>query len=293
MEYCIDEASWGDNFKIITDQVLTIPGLEMFGHNSDTRRRQSLTPHIHKTTEFLYLSNGSQKYYINDDEYTILGNQVLVVSADTVHSSGSNPYGRYETLWFRLDIDTFAEGLGATDSIKRFCRERLHRMCNSTVALHQNLYGELQTAFYELASPDMTRQLNGYAGFLRFIAHLIECTDPTGNQSPAIQSIIDHIRQNICTHLALEDLAELAGLSLSGFKQKFRRETGITPREYINLMKIEKAKEMLRNGHSITETAFALDFSSSSYFSYLFRQIENVSPSEYVHKQLDNAGDGY
>ena len=82
--------------------------------------------------------------------------------------------------------------------------------------------------------------------------------------------------------LGLEELAELAGLSLSGFKQKFRRETGITPREYINLLKIEKAKALLRAGSSVTETAFSLDFSSSSYFSVLFKQMEDMSPSEYV-----------
>lgn len=289
MEYLIDEAGWLENFKVITDRILTIPGLEMFGHNSDTHRRQTLTPHIHRTAEFLYLSNGSQKYYINDNEYTIRGNQVLVVAADTLHSSGQSPYGRYETLWFRLDIDAFAAGMGTTDAMKQLCREQLHRMCNTIVSPQKNLYSELRAAFYELASPDMTQQLSGYAHFLRFIAQLVQCAAPAGSYTPAIQRVIAYIEENICSHLELETLAELTGLSLSGFKQKFRRETGITPREYINLMKIDKAKEMLRGGASITDTAFALDFSSSSYFSYLFRQIEDMSPSEFIHRHRQSA----
>ncbi len=288
MEYAVDEAIWSENFKIITDQILTIPGLVMFGHNNDTRRRMALAPHIHKGAEFLYLSNGSQKYYINDDEYIIHGNQVLVVAADTLHSTGTIPYGRYETLWFQLDIDAFAAGLGVTDSMKRLCREALHRMCNTIVAPQENTYSDLQAAFYELASSDMTRQLMGYTRFIRFIMHLIQCTAPTSGCSPAVQRVIAYIEENICTHLELETLAELAGLSLSGFKQKFRRETGITPREYINLQKIEKSKEYLRQGVPITETAFALDFSSSSCFFYLFRQMEDMSPSEYIKKQSSN-----
>ena len=291
MEYNIDEATWSDNFKIITDRILTIPGLEMFGHNTETRRRQMLPPHIHKTAEFLYLSNGSQKYYINDEEYTIRGNQVLVVAADTLHSSGDSPSGRYETLWFRLDIDAFAAGLGATDAMKQLCRQRLHRMCNTIVSPQKNLYGELQSAFYELASPDMAQQLSGYARFLQFIAQLIRSADPAGSCSPAMQRVLAYIEENICSDLELESLAALAGLSLSGFKQKFRREIGITPREYINLLKIEKAKEFLRRGKSVTDTAFALDFSSSSYFSYLFRQIEDMSPSEFIRRHRQTPAD--
>lgn len=284
MEYLYDEAVWQENYKIITDDILTIPGLEMFGHNSDTRHRRTLFPHIHKTAEFLYLSNGSQRYGINGQEYTIHGNQILAVAADTPHSSAQSPYGRYETLWFRLDIDAFAEGLGVTNAMKQLCRERLHRMCGTIVAPQENLYGNLQAAFYELASPDPLCQLSGYARFIRFIMQLIRCTDPSSNYSPAIQRTVAFIKENICTHLELEKLAELNGLSLSGFKQKFRRETGITPREYINLLKIEKAKELLLKGFSVTETAFALDFSSSSYFSYLFRQIVDTTPSEYVKR---------
>lgn len=291
MDHLVDEASWLENFKVITDRILTIPGLEMFGHNSDTRRRQTLMPHIHRTAEFLYLSNGSQKYSVNGEEYTIHGNQVLVVAADTVHSSGQSPYGRYETLWFRLDIDAFAAGLGVTDSMKQLCRERLHRMCNTIVSPKENAYGDLQAAFYELSSSDMTRQLVGYARFIRFIMHLIQCNDPSSSYSPAIQRCTVYIEENICSHLELEELAALSGLSLSGFKQKFRRETGITPREYINLMKIDKAKEMLRGGTSITDTAFALDFSSSSYFSYLFRQMEDISPSEFVRRNRQTSAD--
>ena len=290
MEYMFDEATWDENYKVITDRMLTIPGLEMFGHNRDTRRRQALTPHAHKTAEFLYLSNGSQKYYINEEEFIIHGNQVLVVAADTLHSSGDNPYGRYETLWFRLDIDTFADGLGVSGTMRQLCRERLHRMCNTLVSLHEQAYGDLQEAFYALASPDSCRQLDGYARFVRFLTQLIQCTNPVSDCSPAIQQTVAYIEENICTHLELETLAELAGLSLSGFKQKFRRETGITPREYINLQKIEKAKELLRGGMSITETAFALDFSSSSYFSYLFRQMENMTPSEFIRKGIDTPG---
>lgn len=282
MDYTFDSPTWTDEVKIITNDSLIVPGLEMFGHKCSARNLQLLTPHIHKTTEFLYLANGSQKYSINGEDYVVKGNQVLVVDAEVPHSSGPNPYGRYENLWFRLDIPVFAGHLGVSEPVRMLICQRLQQMPNPIIAIRENLWGGLQNAFYNLASSDPAKQLCGYGAFVHFITQLVKSTDPAGSYSPCIQQVITYIEENICTHLGLEDLAELAGLSLSGFKQKFRRETGITPREYINLLKIEKAKEYLSAGASVTETAFALDFSSSSYFSVLFRQMEDMPPSEYL-----------
>jgi hypothetical protein len=108
MEYVFDQPTWTDDRRILTHEKLNIPGLEMFGHDCSARNLRLLSPHIQKTAEFLYLANGSQKYSINGQEYTVKGNQILVVDAEVPHSSGPNPYGLYESLWFRLDIPTFA-----------------------------------------------------------------------------------------------------------------------------------------------------------------------------------------
>ena len=60
----------------------------------------------------------------------IRGNQVLVVDAELLHSSGSRPYGRYEDLWFRLDVPVFAMGLqdvvisaSAVDIVRPCCEK--------------------------------------------------------------------------------------------------------------------------------------------------------------------------
>ena len=287
MEYTVDSFIWTDDVKILTAEELCVPGLEMFGHNCAAGNLRALVPHIHKNMEFLYLANGTQVYHIHDREYLLKGNQVLAVDGDVLHSSGENPFGRHESLWFRLDIGAFTEGLGVPAEMRQKILLRLKSFPSPVITLRENLYGELQGAFYAMASQDPAGQLRGYAGFVNFIAQLICSADPGNAYSPNIQQVIAYIDAHICRRLDLEELAELAGLSLSGFKQKFRREIGITPREYVNLKKVEKAREYLAAGYSVTETAFALDFSSSSYFSVLFRQIEDMPPSTYgaLHKQ--------
>lgn len=57
---------------------------------------------------------------------------------------------------------------------------------------------------------------------------------------------------------------------------------GITPREYINSLKVEYAKNMLLDeNYNITDVAFDLNFSSSNYFSSVFKQFTGFTPSQY------------
>lgn len=97
-----------------------------------------------------------------------------------------------------------------------------------------------------------------------------------------ISRAISYLRKNLNEHLDLTDLARISGYSLSRFKSKFRNETGITPGEYISLQKIEHAKhQLLETNISITEIAYSLGFSSSNYFSTVFKKYSDSTPREY------------
>lgn len=242
----------------------------MIGHAACSRQAKALQPHIHQSAEFLCLASGSQKYCVGDREYVIKGNQVLVVDKDQLHSTGESPYGRYENIWFRLNVETFAIGLGLPEEMKEALIRRLCNMKEPIISLKENHYCNLREAFYDLVSENPVRRLSGFSGFVDFVMLLVQSSEGEVPPSGGLQPVLDNIQENTGTHLMLEDLAELAGLSLSGFKQKFRREIGITPREYINLKKIEKAKTLLTQGMSVTDTAFSLGFSSSSYFRCCF-----------------------
>jgi len=166
--------------------------------------------------------------------------------------------------------------------------QRLQNLPHPLISMTENRFSQLRDAFFALSSDLPSEKLQGYAKFVDFVTYLVKCTDPTAAFSADIQQVLSYIREHICESILLEDLAALCRISLSTFKQKFRRETGVSPREYINIQKIEKAKVFLASGMTVTETAYALDFSSSSYFSVVFKQMEDISPIDWQAKHTND-----
>ena len=96
------------------------------------------------------------------------------------------------------------------------------------------------------------------------------------------------VQKNLFEDLNIEDLAFLAGMSLSSFKRKFNAVYGTTPNKYITSKRLEKAQSLLRfSDMLISEVAYDCGFSDVGYFSKLFKKYYNYSPSEVKKGELD------
>ena len=131
-------------------------------------------------------------------------------------------------------------------------------------------------------SKDPAWKLLGHSLFLSFLTGLTLTENISQDISSDIQMAIDYIKENITEFINFSSISEVCNLSVSRLKTKFKEQMGITPREYINSLKVEYAKNMLMNeNYSITDVAFDLNFSSSNYFSSVFKQFTGFTPSQY------------
>ncbi|MGI4795586.1 MAG: cupin domain-containing protein [Janthinobacterium lividum] len=84
-------------------------------------------------------------------------------------------------------------------------------------------------------------------------------------------------------HWTVAELAREAGLSRSTFFDRFRREVGISPMEYLLGWRVAIAKNLLRrDGVSVGEVAQRVGYSSSSTFSVAFTRQVGASPTSYA-----------
>jgi AraC-like DNA-binding protein len=97
------------------------------------------------------------------------------------------------------------------------------------------------------------------------------------------------LQENVSGQLSVDSLAEQLGISLSHLKRIFARYAGKGAHEFFTDLKIAYAKELLREGHSVTRTAELAGFANQAYFSAAFKRITGQNPKEFSGKKKASA----
>ena len=80
----------------------------------------------------------------------------------------------------------------------------------------------------------------------------------------------------------IDELAKLVGVSSSYLQRIFRQVQGVTIVEYLNRLRIDRAKLLLVNtSDSVIDVAMAAGFNSRQHFCRVFASLEGCSPSQY------------
>ena len=95
------------------------------------------------------------------------------------------------------------------------------------------------------------------------------------------EKAIKYIHENYYRKITLHELAKTAGLSVSYFNSAFKSVTSMSPIDFVVFVRIEKSKEFLSSGLTVSETAEKCGFSDVFYFSRMFKKSEKISPSQY------------
>ncbi|WP_425659451.1 bifunctional helix-turn-helix domain-containing protein/methylated-DNA--[protein]-cysteine S-methyltransferase [Tenacibaculum ascidiaceicola] len=93
----------------------------------------------------------------------------------------------------------------------------------------------------------------------------------------AIKFIKDHYEEQP----DLEKIANHVNLSKFHFQRVFKKWAGISPKDYVQFVTLEKAKELLRKGQSTLETSYNVGLSGNSRLHDLFIKIEACTPGEF------------
>lgn len=100
--------------------------------------------------------------------------------------------------------------------------------------------------------------------------------------SDSIRNSCEYIKAHLTEPIQVKKLAQQSGYAEYYFSHKFKKEMGVSVKEYILHEKIEQAKVMLTSSdESIQKIGDSLAFGSRSYFYTCFQKAEGMSPSEY------------
>ena len=100
--------------------------------------------------------------------------------------------------------------------------------------------------------------------------------------SPHISKSVVWMKNNIANQVNLEEMSQSLGISYAHFSRQFRKELGLSPLKYMTQLRIRHATHMLLySDASIAQTAFECGFTSTNYFTKVFKSTMKVTPTEY------------
>ncbi len=122
--------------------------------------------------------------------------------------------------------------------------------------------------------------------FYFFLEQLLSSYAQTNPQPPPeqrreVRTVCDYLKQHYAEPVSLNALSAVTGLSKYHLLRAFTRETGITPYSFLETIRIDHAKALLRLDIPPAEVAQETGFSDQSHFSNTFKRFIGLTPGQY------------
>lgn len=231
---------------------------------------------LHKNIEILHFTKGSGTVLCGENSYEVEAGDTVVVNSYLAHRVDAKEAVVYDCL---IVGDDFCEENGIDISLTQFAP----KLTDSTVS------SLLRDVMAQYDREDELWQARVRCSVLALLICL--CADHSCHRSTpltedqtfqSVISAIDYIKEHLQEKLTVEDIAQHAGFSKYYFLRLFKRVTGCTLVQYINLLRCETAKELLRSGnHTVKETALLCGFDNLSYFTSVFKKNTGYLPNAY------------
>ncbi|MBQ9977764.1 MAG: helix-turn-helix domain-containing protein [Clostridia bacterium] len=232
---------------------------------------------FHENLELLYFTNGSGYVECDTECYPVKQGDVVVVNSYVAHQIFAeksvervciiidNSFCKYHNL----DISR----LHFTPLIKD---EKLNEYFDKVVTSYES-NGDFKYAQVK----------NAVLNLLLFLCLNYSVKDANAKPNYSSYKIIhlatEYIKKNISQKISLDSVAASVGLSKYHFLREFKKKTGFTLSNYINIIRCEYAKELFNSGkYSVKEVALLCGFDNFSYFTNVFKKHMGSLPSEYI-----------
>lgn len=229
----------------------------------------------HDSLEILSVKNGAGSILCDTNRYTMKKGDTVVIDSNAVHTIASEESVEYHC---------FIIG-------RAFCLENgldIEHLHFKPLIRSAELSALIENAARQFGkkADDPSRVVSVRSAALRIMALLAcEFSEPVPKtfarkNSDAVKSGIVYINSNYTSELSVDEIAAAAGSSKYHFLRRFKRYTGYTVTEYVNMLRCEYARRLLVGTDApVGEIARACGFENMSYFSRTFKMYVGKTPS--------------
>ena len=234
--------------------------------------------HYHNLFEIYFITEGTCEYFIGGRPYRLEPGDLVLIPEGVMHNTAYKATGHERMLinCSRRFIPTRAIPKG-------------HLYRNREIV--DKIHDIFLTIEKEYESPDRWSE-DTIACSMKLLFILLARNANTYTATPDGNEIVTraagYLQEHFATDITLEELARFCAVSPEHFSRLFKRDTGVGFREYVNLLRLQKAEQLLKQqrDRSVSQIAAECGFCDSNYFSVKFKKMYGICPKQL---QLQNA----
>lgn len=256
--------------------------------------------HFHNYMEIGVCHFGKGSLTLDDTIVDFDKGNIVIIPANIPHTTNSIKNTKAFIEWMYFDIDKILkylflkEELGDVEKIKRKIKE-------APIYLGLNIDSKLGNIILEIMDELKNKRYmykESIKGLLKlFIIEILRIRQYNeelihySREKILIAPAIEYIDKNFGTDIKISELAYECSISESHFRKKFTEYMNMKPIDYINLVRVQKACDMmLKTLYSMGEIAYQCGFGNVSSFNRNFRKILDTTP--YKWKKLSSGYEG-
>lgn len=274
------------NIELI-EPTFTTCSLRLYNSDIPTERMYKTNWHMHQEIEMILLLTGTKAFYINNE-------RILLQSGDIIFINGNIPHKTETPIGSSCVLLQFNASHENADEIDCFLRDNVNMDMNSTYFVFENgtEANSLLTDCIQKICRENSEKVKAYDFFIK--AYLCEITallyrngilsdyaDLKKRILP-LTKVLEYVNRHYSEHISLSEISGILNFHSSYFCKYFKRIIGFSFIEYLNIVRLSKAKRLMRETEkNITEISFEVGFSSVSYFIKIFKRYNYCSPKKY------------
>ena len=251
---------------ILIQNIVVISGIRPYG------RTVNMLKNGRQKHGFLYIWSGETTFYL-DGGKTIkaTGGQLLYLPKSIQYKM---QYTAESTTLAVINFDLSKE------SIDIFSTREITVLKNSDP---QHTIANIMAKFEVFGtSQNFAGQFRRKELFYRLLALIFDNNLNLESQHyPQIATGVMLLKQTYLENLPIEVFARQSDVSVSSFRQLFHKQFGMSPLQYRNLLRIQRAKQMLEYDNcTVAEIAYASGFENIGYFCRCYKKFTGETPRE-------------
>lgn len=260
----------------------------LFSYHRDCPSQATHKFHFHDYTELFFYVSGDVDFLVDDRYLSMAPGSILLIRRNLLHRPFIKSDRVYERFYFGVPDDFFDGMDRAPNPLAFWSGESCLLRPDRTV--WDRIYKLARQICNAQEEGERNREYLCFSWFLQLL-HLLDgsqsrqgvnwTAEEDGLSSPLVREVLAYIQTHLTEISSVRELAERFHVNPAYLSALFSGQMNVTLKQYLTAKRISAAKNSLRDGKTVSETAYECGFSSPSHLITVFRATTGLTPGTY------------